>query len=247
VQELGGRASFVVENYGDSELARRYGVTRYPAIFVDDVLVATPKDFGFLGEGEGSARGRYAPLHSAEAHQRFRADLLRAIELVAAGRADAARALVPGTDEPELPPLPPGLSFETLDGRRVTAASLAGRLVVVEHWATWCPPCRSTLGWLAELAARHPEDLVVIAVALESDEVDVRELGRQLGSGILWTMEDEGLRRAFGEVTAVPTLRVFGRDGEAAAAFFGAPPDLHQQLATQLMGLLDTGAAAGGG
>jgi len=36
-----------VENYGESELAKRFGVTRYPAIFVDDVLVATPNDFGF--------------------------------------------------------------------------------------------------------------------------------------------------------------------------------------------------------
>ena len=37
-------------------------MTRYPAIFVDDVLVATPKDFGFYGKGEGKADGRYAPL-----------------------------------------------------------------------------------------------------------------------------------------------------------------------------------------
>ena len=56
MQGFGGRARFVSENYGDSELAKRFGVTRYPAIFVDDVLVATPNDFGFYGKddkGEG--------------------------------------------------------------------------------------------------------------------------------------------------------------------------------------------------
>ena len=47
----------MVENYGESELAKRFGVTRYPAIFVDDVLVATPKDFGFYGKGEGEESG----------------------------------------------------------------------------------------------------------------------------------------------------------------------------------------------
>ena len=52
----------MVENYGDSELAKRFGVKRYPAIFVDDVLVATPKDFGWFGTGEGKDEGRYAPL-----------------------------------------------------------------------------------------------------------------------------------------------------------------------------------------
>ena len=54
-----GRVRFVFENYGDSDLARRFGVTRYPAIFVDDILVATPKDFGFYGKGEGAEGGRY--------------------------------------------------------------------------------------------------------------------------------------------------------------------------------------------
>ena len=91
-KSFGGKVSFVVENYGESELAKRFGVTRYPAIFVDDVLVATPKDFGFYGRGEGQEGGRYAPLKSAASHDRFRADLTRMVELVLAGKKDAARA-----------------------------------------------------------------------------------------------------------------------------------------------------------
>ena len=245
VQELDGTAVLKVENYGDSELARRYGVTRYPAIFVDDVLVATPKDFGFYGEGEGKGEGRYAPIRSAESHQRFRADLRRSIELVAAGRKDAARALAPSAAEPELPPLPGELAFTTLAGRRVTREQLAGRVVVVEHWATWCPPCRSTLSWLAAVAAKHPESLTVVAVAVESDAEDVERFRRELGDGVEWALETPELRRAFGSVTAVPTLRVYGRDGRAAGAHFGAPPDLHRRLEGELAALLGDGAAAG--
>ena len=80
------------ENYGDSKLAKRFGVTRYPAIFVDDVLVATPNDFGFYGKGQKEEGGRYAPLKSAAAHERFRGDLKRMIGLLLEGRTDAARA-----------------------------------------------------------------------------------------------------------------------------------------------------------
>jgi hypothetical protein len=65
VQEFDGQARFVEENYGESELAKRFGVRRYPAIFVNDVLVATPKDFGFYGSGEGENNGRYAPIREA--------------------------------------------------------------------------------------------------------------------------------------------------------------------------------------
>ena len=93
VQGFGGRARFVSENYGDSELAKRFGVTRYPAIFVDDVLVATPNDFGFYGKDEKGEGGRYAPLKSAAAHDRFRGDLTRMIELLLAGRKADARAV----------------------------------------------------------------------------------------------------------------------------------------------------------
>ena len=73
-------------------------MTRYPAIFVDDVLVATPNDFGFYGRGEKEEGGRYAPLKSAAAHQRFRADLKRMIELVASGRKLAGALKFQGVD-----------------------------------------------------------------------------------------------------------------------------------------------------
>ena len=245
VRELGDSARLVIENYGESELARRYGVTRYPAIFVDDVLVATPKDFGFYGGREGSGEGRYAPINKAESQERFRADLERSIELVLAGRKDAARALAPDAAEPALPPLPAELSFVTLDGRKLGRRDLAGKVVVVEHWATWCPPCRSTLGWLSELAGKHPESLAVVAIAVESHEEDVEAFGRQLGNRVLWTMDTPALEKAFGAVTAVPTLRVFDREGRLAAAHFGAPPDLHAQLEAHLAPLLEAAGSPG--
>ena len=97
MRQFEGRVNFVVENYGDSELATRFGVTRYPAIFVDDILVATPKDFGFYGKGEGQDGGRYAPLKSAASHERFRRDLGRALDLLAAGRRADALAAVAST------------------------------------------------------------------------------------------------------------------------------------------------------
>ena len=89
-REKGGL--FVVENYGASALAKRFGVTRYPVIFVGDVLVATPKDFGFYGKGEGPDVSRYAPIREAAGQERFREDLARVVDLVLAGRSEAAAA-----------------------------------------------------------------------------------------------------------------------------------------------------------
>jgi len=235
VAESRGAARFVVENYGDSELAKRFGVKRYPAIFVDDVLVATPKDFGFFGKGEGKDEGRYAPLKSAASHERFRADLARMLGLVLAGDKASARAQAASPVEAPVKTLP-AFALTDLDGRPVTAEDLAGRTVLVEFWATWCPPCRGTLAWLGELQRRHAGDLVVLAAAIESDEADVRRVRDELGLKFKVAMGTPEMARAFGDLSALPTLFLFDRQGQTRGAFFGAPPSLHAEVERALGG-----------
>ncbi len=237
VQKFGGKARFISENYGDSALAKRFGVTRYPAIFVDDVLVATPNDFGFYGKGEKGEGGRYAPLKSAAAHERFQADLTRMIELLLAGRKADARAAASPSKGTEVAAFP-AVTLTDLDGRTVSRGDLKGRVVLVEFWATWCPPCRRTLGWLGELKKQYGEKLVVAAVAIESEEPKVRKLVGELNLPLTWVLGQPDLVRAFGDVSAVPTLLVFDAEGRAAGAFYGAPPTLHAEAETKLASLL---------
>lgn len=236
VQGFGGQARFVVENYGESELAKRFGVTRYPAIFVDDVLVATPSDFGFYGNAKGAAEGRYAPLRKAESHERFRADLSRMIELILAGRKDAARAEARPAETKGIAALPE-VTLTDLDGKTLSRADLAGRPVLVELWATWCPPCRGTLAWLGELKKRHGDRLAIVAIAVESPEAEVRKLATELGLPFVWTLGTPEVVRAFGDVSAVPTLLLFDAEGRAAGTFYGAPPGLHAEAEAKLTAL----------
>ena len=237
VQEFGGRARFVSENYGDSALAKRFGVTRYPAIFVDDVLVATPNDFGFYGKGAKEEGGRYAPLKSAAAHDRFRSDLSRMITLLLAGRKEDARAVAAPAKSAGVAELP-AIAITDLSGETLTRADLAGRVVLVELWATWCPPCRSTLGWLGQLQKRHGDRLAVLALAVESEETAVGKLVGELGLPLHWAMGTPEIARAFGDVSAVPTLLLFDRDGRAAGAFYGAPPTLHAEAEAEIAALV---------
>ncbi len=228
-REFGGRARFVVENYGDSELARRFGVTRYPAIFVGDALVATPRDFGFYGKGEGSGDGRYTPWRDAASHERFRSDLARWIALALAG--GAAPAPSGGAEVwPELrPERLPELGLADLAGAPIERAALEGRVVLVEFWATWCPPCQGTLRHLGELARRHGRDLEVLALAVESEEEGVRRMAAKLDLPLRWALGTPEIARAFGDLASVPTLFLFGRDGRLREVFHGAPPDLAER------------------
>ena len=234
VADYKGKARFVSENYGDSQLAKRFGVTFYPVIFVDDVLIATPKDF--YNENQ-NAKGRYIPFKSTASHERFRADLTRMIDLVLAGKKETARAeAAPG--KMETVAALPSITITDLDGRRLSREDLAGRAVLVEMWATWCPPCRGTLGWLGELKKRYGDRLAVVAVAVQSEEPNVRKLAEELKLPLTWTMGTPELTRAFGDVSAVPTLFLFDREGRAAGAFYGAPPTLHGEAEARLAALL---------
>ena len=233
VKSYGGDATFVVENYGESALAQKYGVKRYPAIFVNDVLVATPKDFGFTATGEGAEAGRYAPLRKAESHDRFRADLKRVIDLLMAGDTTKAAALATAADAGEVTKLPE-LTFTDLDGRTIRPADLAGKVVLVEFWATWCPPCRSTLAWLGELKKTYGDRVAVLALAVESDEPLVRKLADELKVPLHWAIRSQAMLEAFGDVSAVPTLLVFDGQGRLAGSHYGAPATLHEDVAATI-------------
>jgi thiol-disulfide isomerase/thioredoxin len=237
VQEFGGQARFVAENYGESALAARFGVKRYPAIFVNDVLVATPKDFGFYGKAEGEGNGRYAPLRSEASHNRFRSDLTRVVSLVLAGRRTEAESLAAPADTGEVETLP-DLSFTDLEGRPVASADLAGHVVVVEFWATWCPPCRGALAWLGGLKQRYGDRVVVVALAVESDEADARKLAATLDLPFRWGVRTPAILKSFGDVSAVPTMLVFDQRGRSAGAFYGSTPSLHVEAAATIDSLL---------
>jgi thiol-disulfide isomerase/thioredoxin len=232
-----GKVTFISENFGGSKLAERYGVKGYPAVFVDDVLVAVPRDFGYFGEVEGT--GRYAPWRNADNQAKFKSDLSRMIDLILAGKKDIVaqeHASTSGAAH-EISALP---QFKVTDlaGHSLTSDQLAGRVVLVEFWATWCPPCRSTLEWLGQLKQKYGDNLAIVGMAVESPEDKIRSTVSTLSPEIRWAIADAPTAQGFGDITSVPTLFLFDRSGKTAHVLYGAPPDLHQQAEKSLDALL---------
>jgi thiol-disulfide isomerase/thioredoxin len=232
-----GKVTFVSENFGASKLADRHGVKGYPAVFVDDVLVAVPRDFGYFGEVEGT--GRYAPWKSADNQAKFKADLVRMIDLILAGKKDVVtqeHATVSGAAH-EITALP---SFRLTDlaGQPLTTEQLSGRVVVVEFWATWCPPCRSTLQWLGDLKHTYGDRIAILALAVESPNDQIHATMNSLSPDLKWAVADAPTAAAFGDITSVPTMFLFDQSGKSARVLYGAPPDLHDQAESTLKELI---------
>ncbi len=233
-----GRVTFVSENFGASKLADRFGVKGYPAVFVDDVLVACPRDFGYFREEIG--KGRYAPWRNADNQAKFKADLTRMIDLILAGRKDVVRrenASASGALN-EIATLP-RFKLHDLSGRPLTSEEFSGRVVLVEFWATWCPPCRSTLDWLGQLKRKYGDKLAVLALAVESPEDTIRSAASTLSPDLRVAITDPATAEAFGNITSVPTMFLFDRSQKTARVLYGAPPNLHEQVGSLLDSLLD--------
>lgn len=139
------------------------------------------------------------------------------------GTRDAAgESAVPGGREGMVLP---EFALTTLDGSRLTTASLRGKVVIVDFWDTWCGPCLRALPHLKELSAAHPDEVVVVAIALgQEGEAKVRQVTARLELPFAVAMfEVQGnLVPAFGNVDQLPTTFLIGPDGVIRRRWVGA-------------------------
>ena len=230
--EFKGRVRVKIEDYGNSELATRFGVRRYPVVFVDEVLMARPKDFGFAGP-EDISGGLYVPWREPANQRRFKDDLRHALTRRLAGERVTGLNLADVTAADTAldgPPRLPQVALTSLAGRPLAPGFAENRVVVVELWATWCPPCRSTLEHLNDVQRTYEKDLSVVAIAVDSPREEVTRMSAAVKASYSVVFGTEEIIKAFGAVAAVPKVLVFDRSGSLRRVIHGAPPDLHKQL-----------------
>jgi thiol-disulfide isomerase/thioredoxin len=231
--EFGARVRIVTEEYGNSPTAQKWGVRRYPVVFVDDVLVARPKDFGFAG-ADDTSKGLYVPWRDPASQERFKSDLRRMVQLRLKGEhvvgLDVNDVRTETTLTADGPSEMPDAPMTSVAGATLDPKSFKGRVVVVEMWATWCPPCLSTLKWLNSLQTTHGNRIVVLAIAVDSPPAAVQKLVGEVSPTYHVVQGTPEVIARFGEIAAVPKLFVFDADGKRTHTFYGAPPDLHQKI-----------------
>ncbi len=115
----------------------------------------------------------------------------------------------------------PSFALPSLDGGMVSLAEYRGRPVVINVWATWCPPCRRELPLLAE-AARTQPGVAFLFVNAQEDAETVRAYLKRSGlelKNVLLDREGRVLRRL--KVVALPTTVFFNDKGQAVARHMG--------------------------
>ena len=116
----------------------------------------------------------------------------------------------------------PVWELKDLDGKLVKSSDFDGKVVILDFWATWCPPCKAEIPGFIELQKKYGEKgLVVVGVSLdERGPSVVKQFMSQFGMnypvvmGNIQTMEDFGGK-------AIPTTFVIDRSGKIVAKHVG--------------------------
>jgi peroxiredoxin len=110
----------------------------------------------------------------------------------------------------------PPFTITTIDGKQVSMDDLQGKVVLLDFWATWCPPCREAVPHIREIAKKFQgQPLVILSVSLDADEQEWKDfIGK---NEMTWPQyRDSGFQgpvaKMFG-VTAIPHTFTIDADG----------------------------------
>ena len=98
----------------------------------------------------------------------------------------------------------------------------AGKVVVLDFWASWCVPCRRSFPWLNTMHRKYDDaGLVIVGVNLDMERAEAERFLAEFPADFRIIYDDEmALARQF-EVMAMPSSFVIGRDGKVVAEHLG--------------------------
>ena len=149
----------------------------------------------------------------------------------AVGSTHQPTALIPETEmatpEPDVlvekPALLEDMPFELieLNGESVAFSEFVGRPILVNFWATWCPPCLEEMPLIQAYADRFGEELVVLAINAGEDEADVRAFVEQNQLELIVMLDPSGKAGQYFKVYGLPTTLFFDQKGDLVTTHIG--------------------------
>jgi len=121
----------------------------------------------------------------------------------------------------------PNFALKGLDGKTIELKKLQGKVVVVNFWATWCPPCRREIPGMVKVYEKYKsKGLEIVGIALDQggwDDVKPYLAKNKITYPIV--IGDQKLTELYGGIEAIPTTFIVDRKGNIAAKHVGALMD----------------------
>lgn len=124
-------------------------------------------------------------------------------------------------------------TLQDLSGKNVTLSDMKGKVVLLEFWATWCPPCRASIPGIERLHEKYKDKgVVVLAVSMDDGGWDaVQSFVKE--QGIKYTVlkgnDDVAVKY---QVRSIPMLMVVDKEGKIVKRYlgFGSDEDVERDI-----------------
>jgi cytochrome c biogenesis protein CcmG/thiol:disulfide interchange protein DsbE len=123
----------------------------------------------------------------------------------------------------DAPSLAPGFAEKDIYGKKmVVLHNLLGKVVILNFWATWCPPCRAEIPALEALQDTHKGKVVVVGISVFCSESSTEQFYKDYEINYPMIYGSYDLMYKYGRVSAIPTTFLINKKGELVAKVVGS-------------------------
>ena len=128
----------------------------------------------------------------------------------------AARNAAVGTEAPEF-------ALPDLEGKIVKSSDLRGKVVILDFWATWCPPCRQEVPHFVALQSKYGDQgLAIVGLSLDKGGAqDVKPFVEEYKVNYMMLIANDETASSYGGITGIPTTFVIDKNGKVVKRFLG--------------------------
>jgi peroxiredoxin len=123
----------------------------------------------------------------------------------------------------EIGSIAPDFVLNDLSGKTTKLSSYKGTVVLLEFWATWCPPCKDAIPDMEKLYHKyHGQGFTILGISMDADSEAAKVAQFAVSHGISYPVliADDAVLSAY-SVMSIPALFIIGRDGTITASYAG--------------------------
>jgi len=119
----------------------------------------------------------------------------------------------------------PDFTLQDINGNEVTLSDFKGKVVVLNFWATWCPPCRKEIPVFIELYKKYKDEgLVIIGISLDREGKRVLiPFVKKFGINYPVLIGTKKVVDAYGGIRGIPTTFIIDKKGKIRKKHIGLP------------------------